>query len=257
MILQEFDKNKDAVINPNMFNKKIEGFPTTAVSFFSHAVMEEFVRQFNPKEIASIDDATLRYPIYEIEFKGCKLAVYQSPVGAPACAMNMEDVIELGAKNFLLVGCCGCLDKEIEDYGIIIPTSAIRDEGTSYHYMPESEENFIDPKCVELLEEVMKEAKIKYKKGKTWSTDAFYRETKEKLNSRIKMGAITVDMECSAMIAISNFRNVNFAQIFYGADNLGGEEYDPRSLMDKTSSENKFKIIPLALECGVKLSKNL
>ena len=59
------------------------------------------------------------------------------------------------------------------------------------------------------------------------------------------------------MIAIAKFRNVNFAQIFYGADNLGGEEYDPRSLIDKTSTENKFKIIPLALECGAKLSKNL
>ena len=257
MILQEFDKNKDAVINPGMFNKKIENFPTTAVSFFSRNVMEEFVKLYSPKEIAMIDGETTRYPIYEIELNGCKLAVYQSPVGAPACGMNMEDVIEMGAKNFLLVGCCGCLDKDIEDYGIIIPTSAIRDEGTSYHYMPEGDENFVNPKCVELIEEVMRERKIKYKKGKTWTTDALYRETKEKLASRIKMGAITVDMECSAMIAIAKFRGVNFAQIFYGADNLGGEDYDPRSLIDKTSMDNKYKIIPLALECGVKLHKNL
>ncbi len=257
MILQEFDKNAEAVINPSMFNKKVASFPTTAVSFFSRNVMEEFVKRYSPKEIAQIDGETTRYPIYEIEVNGCKLAVYQSPVGAPACGMNMEDVIEMGAKNFLLVGCCGCLDKDIEDCGIIIPTSAIRDEGTSYHYMPQSDENFVEPKCVELLEEVMKENKIKYKKGKTWTTDALYRETKDKVASRIKMGAITVDMECSAMIAIAKFRNVNFAQIFYGADNLGGEEYDPRSLTDKSAMEGKFKIIPLALDCGAKLSKNL
>ncbi len=257
MILKEFDENKEAVINPSMFNKKIKDFPSTAVSFFSRNVMEEFVRKYFPKEIGAIDGETKRYPIYEIDYKGCKLAVYQSPVGAPACGMHMEDVIEMGAKNFLLVGCCGCLDKEIEDYGIIIPTSAIRDEGTSYHYMPEGDENYIDPKCVALIEEVMHENKIKYSKGKTWTTDALYRETKAKVESRIKMGAITVDMECSAMIAISKFRNVNFAQIFYGADNLGGEDYDPRSLIDKTSMDNKYKIIPLALECGVKLHKNL
>ncbi len=257
MILQEFDDSKEAVINPSFFNKKIEDFPKTAVSFFSHDLMKEFLRVFKPSTIAKIKGEAFDYYVYRVNYSGCDLAVYQSPVGAPACAMNFEDVVALGAKNFLLVGCCGCLDSEMEDCSIIIPTSAIRDEGTSYHYMEESEEVQIDEKCVEILENVMREKRIKYTKCKTWTTDAFYRETKSKLAARVKMGAKTVDMECSAMVAVSKFRGVNFAQIFYGADNLGDEEYDPRSLMKENMLDSKYRIIPLALECGVKLNEKL
>ena len=59
------------------------------------------------------------------------------------------------------------------------------------------------------------------------------------------------------MNVLSQFRGVNFGQIFYAADNLGAEEYDPRHLM--LSGENdvnsKIKIISLALECGIEIDK--
>ena len=164
----------------------------------------------------------------------------------------------MGVKNLLLVGCCGCLDDKMEEYSIIIPTSAIRDEGTSYHYQPASDETEINPKMVELIENFMKSKAINYSKGKTWTTDAIFRETRDKLNKRKSQGAITVDMECSAMNVVSEFRNVNFGQIFYAADNLGGEEYDPRTLLlDVENFDEKEKIIPIALKCGIEMDKNL
>lgn len=60
------------------------------------------------------------------------------------------------------------------------------------------------------------------------------------------------------MNVVSQFRGVKFGQIFYAADNLGGEEYDPRTLMlDIETFDEKKKIIPIALKCGVEMDKNL
>ena len=111
---------------------------------------------------------------------------------------------------------------------------------------------------VNVLEKTIKGLSLNYTKGKTWTTDAIFRETKDKVLRRKKQGAITVEMECSAMNVVSEFRNVNFGQILYAADNLGGEEYDPRTLMLSTESfDEKEKIIPIALKCGIEMDKSL
>ena len=258
MILEEFDNNRNAVLNPNTFHKPLDNMPKTCVSFFSKTIMKYIVENFKVEQIANISNATANFPVYKININGTDIAIYQSAVGAPACVSNAEELIAMGVKNLLLVGCCGCLDDKMEEYSIIIPTSAIRDEGTSYHYAPESIETEINPKMVELIENFMKSKAINYSKGKTWTTDAIFRETRDKLNKRKSQGAITVDMECSAMNIVSQFRNINFGQIFYAADNLGAEEYDPRHLMLSGESDmnSKIKIVSLALECGIEINKN-
>ena len=220
-------------------------------------MIQDIEQNYNVQQIAIIKSMTKDYPVYKINVGGTDIAIYQTPVGAAAAVGLFEEMIVMGTQNLLLVGCCGCLDSEIEDYSIIIPTSAIRDEGTSYHYMPASDEVEIDNKCINIIENFIKSKKISYRKGKTWTTDGLYRETKDKVEIRKKQGAITVDMECSAMIAVSKFRNVNFGQFFYAADNLGAEEYDVRSLVDKGLTDNKKKIVPLAIDCAVELDKKL
>ena len=259
MILEEFDKSKTAVLNPEHFHKPVAEMPKTCIGFFSKSVMNIFLEKYKTKVITKdIENATNTFSVYKVNFKGIDLAVTHLPVGAPACVGNMEELISLGVKNILAVGCCGCLVKDMEEYSIIIPTSAIRDEGTSYHYAPAKDETILNTKIVKTIENVMKRNKIHYRKGKTWTTDAIFRETRKKVNDRISRGAITVDMECSAMNVLCKFRKVNFGQIFYAADNLAGEEYDPRSIKANgtTDKEGKIKIIVLTLECGVEIDKN-
>jgi len=257
MLLQQFDSNKVAVLNPNVFQSKVYGFPKTAMSIFDKELISDIEKNYNVQQIATIKSMTKDYPVYKIDVNGTDIAFYQTPVGAAAAVGSFEEMIEMGTENLLLVGCCGCLDSAIEDYSIIIPTAALRDEGTSYHYMPASDEVEIDSKCVNIIEDFIKSKNISYHKGKTWTTDALYRETKDKVEMRRKQGAITVDMECSAMAAVAKFRGVNFGQMFYAADNLGAEEYDARSLAIKELNDDKKKIVPLALECAVELDRNL
>ena len=257
MLLEQFDTNRIAVINPDTFQKKIEGFPKTALSIFNKKLIAEIEQKYKVEKIAEINSETKDYPIYKINVGGTDIAIYQTPVGAAAAVGSFEEMIVMGTRNLLLVGCCGCLDSSIEDYSIIIPTAALRDEGTSYHYLPASDEVEINTNCVDIIEDFIKSKNISYNKGKTWTTDGLYRETKDKVEMRKKQGAITVDMECSAMASVAKFRGVNFGQFFYAADNLGDEEYDARSLMSEELTDGKKKVVPLALECAVEFDKKL
>lgn len=249
MILDEFDNELSSVINPTDLKPIINEFPSTAVSFFSKALMEKFIDLYNPKKIAELSHSSGSYPIYVINEDGINIAVYQSMIGAPACVMQYEEMIALGVKNLVLVGSCGCLDKSIEEFSIIIPHEAVRDEGTSYHYYPKDDEIRMNFRVVKILEKVLKQREKGYIKAKTWTNDAFYRETKAKVKRRKEMGCRVVDMECSAMIAVAKFRKVNFGQLFYSADNLDSDYWDPRHLKNY-DLDKRFHMIPLAIACA-------
>lgn len=128
------------------------------------------------------------WPIYEVHYQGKRFAFCKGRLGAPACVGCFEEVIALGARRIILLGNCGVLDRSIQDCGIIIPTRAIRDEGTSYHYVPAANYIDVNRKYVDDFIAVLDEFGYPHIKGTTWTTDAFYRETREKIETRKKMG---------------------------------------------------------------------
>lgn len=251
MILDKFNNEMQSVINPTDISKTIKNFPKTCVAFYSKTLMTKFVDLYNPKKIAELSHSTGISPIYKVKVGKVNIAVYQSYIGAPAAAMQLEEMIALGIKNIVMVGSCGCLDKSIEEYTIIVPTSAIRDEGTSYHYCraTEDDEIKINSKVVKLLESVIYQLGYPHITAKTWTNDAFYRETTDRINHIKALGCKVVDMECSAMCAVSKFRKINFGQLFYAADSIDSEYWDPRNLKNYENSK-KFHMIPLAIECA-------
>lgn len=87
---------------------------------------------------------------------------------APACVAGFEEIIAMGAKKFVLFGSCGVLDDDNVKDNIIIPVSAVRDEGTSYHYIAPSSEIEADPHSVQILESVLSSCGYPYVKGKTF-----------------------------------------------------------------------------------------
>ena len=98
----------------------------------------------------------------------------------------------------VLFGNCGVLDRNIADCSIILPTLALRDEGTSFHDAPPSEEIEVNPRYRELFLNVLAERGVPCTMGKTWTTDAFHRETPEKAKRRREQGCVCVEMEASA-----------------------------------------------------------
>lgn len=248
MLLEEFDENKIAVLNASNIVKKNDEMPKTIVSFFEHKLFDMFLEKFKPEQITEIGCAVKIHPIYKVNFEGKEIAVIQAGIGEPYCVSNFEEIIELGVENILLFGSCGSLIP-LNACSVIVPYAALRDEGTSFHYAPPSDEIELDAKLVKNLCAFFKNKGIKYELGKTWTTDAFYRETPKKVESRKKMGAICVEMECAGMTAMCKFRNVNFATFFYTGDSLATGEWDKGSL-SHLKLEGKDILVPLAFEAA-------
>lgn len=257
MLLEEFDFEKDAVINPDIVHKPVADFPETVISIFSHQLFGRVVEALGGVQIAETHDVDGVWPVYAVQYGGYRFAMYKARLGAPACVGGFEDIIPMGAKRIILLGNCGVLDRSIEDCGIIIPTRAIRDEGTSYHYAPVADYIEVNKKYVELFQTVLENHGYPYVSGTTWTTDAFYRETRGKIAKRKEMGAICVEMECAAMQAMCDFRGVEFFQFLYAGDNLDHAQWDPRSLNGLAKLDEKERIALLAFElaCAIEKSK--
>lgn len=257
MILEEFDMNQKAVINAEMMISRIDNFPEVTISCFSRHLFEKVLTYFDAKLLYELSNGSGVSPVYEIEYKNHRLAVYHSFVGEPACVAMYEEMIALGSKRLVLLGNCGVLDKNIKDCGIIIPIRAIRDEGTSYHYAQASDFIDVNHKYKDLFIEVLNEAGYPFIEGTTWTTDAPYRETQDKIKRRKEQGAVAVEMECAGMQALCNFRRTDFFQFFYAGDNLDHESWDPRSLSGLSKLDEKSKIMFLAFELGLKMIENM
>ena len=134
----------------------------------------------------------------------------------------------------IATGCCGALvaDNEGDFY---IPTSALRQEGTSYHYLPPSREVMLNQSAINAIEKILINHKYNYQKCKTWTTDGFYRETKEMVEYRKEEGFSVVEMECASLAACAEFRNIVFGQLLFTADSLANiESHDTRNWGNNT-----------------------
>ena len=246
----EFDDDKNAFIKPTDVIKPIDISEKCVLCFFSEAI-EKILLKYPNKIAAHFKSEGFSFPVYELEYNGAKIALLQAAVGAPLAAGQIEELTALGCRKYIVCGGCGVLQKEIAVGHLIIPTAAVRDEGTSYHYIKPAREIIANERVVQIIENVMIERNFPYIKAKTWTTDAFYRETPEKIKQRKSEGCVTVEMETSAYIAASQYNNVEFGQILYAGDNLGGEEWDKRSFNSRT--DIREFVLRLALKACSKL----
>ena len=146
MILEEFDECLTSTFNPSDVEDVIPNFPKVGITCFSKKLLDRYVEIFNGEKIAELSNANGRIPVYKIVYKDMELALFMSRVGAPACIASYEEIIAMGLEKLIMFGTCGVLDGSIEDLAIIIPNYAIRDEGTSYHYMKSSNEISVNEK---------------------------------------------------------------------------------------------------------------
>lgn len=253
-VLEEFDHSRQAVVNPADVVRPVPGMPEVVVSCFARETFERVTARFGGVKIGETRVANMVVPVYKTNYKGASIGMYMSLVGAPACVSTAEEVFAMGAKTLILFGTCGVLDRSIEDCSLIIPDRAVRDEGTSYHYAPASDEIQVNPRYMETFTGLLEELDCKYIVGKTWTTDGIYRETRDKVNRRRQSGCVCVDMECSAMAAMAGFRGKELFQFFYAADNLDGETWDIRGLDNEVNLTGKDRVAGLAMELAVRVA---
>lgn len=254
LVLEEFDYSKEAVINPWNIYEPIKGMPKVLVSCFADVTFERMLNAFpEAYVIARAHDAAKSYPIYKVEYEGTELALMNMPVGASSAIGCLEDIFQFGVEKAVLFGTCGVLDEGIGDCSVIVPNRAVRDEGSSFHYAPPSNEIMVNVGVGDKFKRFLDETGCHYTEGKVWTTDCFYRETERKVAKRKEMGCVAVDMECSAVAAVAQFRNKEVLQFFYAADVVSREKWTQRSLSNHSFLEEKDRIAWLALEAARKL----
>lgn len=247
----EFDVGTDSVINPSTLYSKNDAMPEHVVICFFREVLLQLRMRYPMTVIEQLGSESGDNPIYGMTVDDKPIAVFHPGVGAPLAGAFLEEVIALGGRKFIACGGAGVLSSDITVGSIVIPECAVRDEGLSYHYLPPSREVRGNPVAIEAIKGTLNKHEIPYQVGKTWTTDAIYRETRKKVNARKAEGCLMVEMETASFFAVAQFRNVIFGQLLYGGDDLGGEQWDGREWTGQTSTREK--LFWLAAESVLKL----
>jgi uridine phosphorylase len=163
-------------------------------------------------------------------------------IGAPVTVSVMEELIALGVKRFISIGEAGSLQKNIKIGDIVICDRAIRDEGTSHHYLKYSKYAYPSKDLTEKIKLAFQKYKIKYFTGTSWTQDAPYRETVKEVKQYQKEGVATVEMEASAIFAVGKYRKVDVSAIFTISDSLAGPKWEPKFYVSRKNYETLLKV---------------
>lgn len=243
----EYSTENNAIINPP---KNESPFPRLCVMTFFREVLESYIDKYHGEIIGTYRSEMNEFHAYKIEYKGTDICMIQAVVASGSIAMMTDWLYGKGVEILLCCGCCGVL-ADIPAGDVIIPVRALRDEGASYKYLPPSRYIEVNKEPIMIFEQVLDEYKIPYIECTTWTTDGFYRETRDMVEHRISQGCQAVEMECATMAAIAKFRNKIFGQLLYSGDILvGSEKYDHRNWYANLSAREK--IFLLTLESAVR-----
>jgi uridine phosphorylase len=147
-------------------------------------------------------------------------------LGAPAAVMVLEKLIALGATKIIIYGWCGSLVQSLRAGDIFLPSRAFSEEGTSVHY-PVAAPPEPHPDLHRQLAMTLAAHGHVVRPGPIWTTDAPYRETRQKIRDYGQRGIMAVDMEFSALCTVAAFRGVSLAGAMLVSDELFHESWRP------------------------------
>lgn len=220
----EFDDNKVAKLNPTVFVDKTFDTNKLVITFFPE-VMEKLVAE---KRVTLERTIGGENPVYIYRFADADVLITLGAVGCPACGGNLDLFHAMGITKVMFCGGGGVLDKNIEVGQILVVDGAIRDEGFSYHYIEPSRYIYTNSEVTQKIVQYMEDNSISYIRGLTWTTDAMFRETPERIAQRKEEGAKIVEMEQAGCIAVSQFRGFDYGALIYGGDDVSQDEWSNR-----------------------------
>lgn len=228
----EFDPSPTAMIEPARVNQPSD-VPEHCVICFFRDVLEEVIAS-GAKVVRENRWEDGSHDLYEIEYEGRRVAFFHPGVGAALAGSLLEEVIAFGCRKFIACGGCGVLNRGMAVGHLVVVASAVRDEGLSYHYLPPARTVAADARAVAALHAELNARALPYVTGTTWTIDAPYRETPDKVALRRAEGCLTVEMEAAAFLAVAQFRGVPLGQLLYGGDDLSGAEWDSRGWQNRS-----------------------
>lgn len=221
----EFDTDTDAVINPQTL--RLEPFQTDKliITFFPDVMKrlkkdniirpERFIEGENTIEVYAFTDDP-------------DVLIMHGTIGCPACAGFLDELTGAGIGKVMFCGGGGVLDKTIGVGQLLLVDGAIRDDGFSYHYVAPSRVIYANERTNAIIADYLERESIPYLRGLTWTTDAIFRETRQKVALRKSEGAKIVEMEQAGCLAVAQCRNLSYGAFIYGGDDVSGDNWDAR-----------------------------
>ena len=139
-------------------------------------------------------------------------------VGAPVVGVLVEDLVAFGVKQFVAIGLAGGLQEGLKTGDLVVAQRAIRDEGTSYHYLADTKYAMASPVLTEQIHQLLNAKGYRHQAGTSWTIDAPYRETYQEANQYRREGVLTVEMEAATLFAVAEFLNVDACAAFAVSD---------------------------------------
>ena len=220
----EFDDNKIAKLNPTNFAGKPFTTNKLVITFFPE-VMDKLIADERMILERKIGGENI---VWVYRFVDSDVLITLGYVGCPACAGNLDLFHAMGITKVMFCGGGGVLDKNIEVGQILVVDGAIRDEGFSYHYIEPAKYIYTDSEVTGKIVGYLEENEISYIRGLTWTTDAIFRETHDRIAQRKEEGAKIVEMEQAGCIAVAQFRGFDYGALIYGGDDVSQDEWSNR-----------------------------
>lgn len=224
----EHDDSPSAVLQPDHEKLPLK-LPEKAVFAFLGDVIDSCAASYGAEKVSEFVSITKCYPIYVLNYRGEEICLCQAPVGSAAAVQLMDWLIGYGVRKIISAGSCGVM-ADISEDTFLVPAKALRDEGASYHYLPPARFIELDRNVLASVEKTLTGLGLPYTECTTWTTDGFFRETRDMVAYRMSEGCEVVEMECAALAACARFRGVQFGQLLFTADSLAkADEYDERN----------------------------
>jgi uridine phosphorylase len=155
-------------------------------------------------------------------------------IGAPAAVTVLEELIALGVKKFISIGSAGTLQRDIGIGDLVICDKALRDEGTSHHYLKPAKYAHASAAITARIICALDASGREYHIGTSWTIDAPYRETVAEVRQYQKQGVATVEMEAAALFAVAQYRKVEMGAMFSVSDSLADFDWKPKFHLKRT-----------------------
>ena len=242
--LCEDDLAEPGVLEASMLHRRPRVHPAVVLCFFND-LLARLASEGVLTPLYALRSELGTNPVYEFVTADGPVAVVHPGMGGPLAAAIVEELAALGMTTVVACGGAGALVADLEVGEIMVVDSALHDEGTSFHYAAPTRTIDADPAGVAAMEAVLVARELPYRVGRTWTTDAIFREARSRVERRVAEGCSMVDMESAAFIAVARYRHVRFAQLLYAGDSLVGE-WDHRSWL--RAGEVRERLFYLAAE---------
>lgn len=240
MITHSFD-DTEPVITPEAFWGEQRHLCDICIVTFSGVIYRHILENFSCKAAARLNMSNKRTIVHFFEREGKRICFYVSDIGAAMAANNIIEVNWLtGASKFIMFGSAGSLNDKATKGKYIIPVEAYRSEGTSYHYAPPAD--YISIPGSALLEEIFEELSLPFAKGRVWTTDCVFRETKGQVRKRREEGCLAVEMELAGVQAVCDHYGFELYDFIVTGDVLDESGYDTTGLQGANHDTDKLYI---------------